>query len=280
MRDDQWDWMYKTMPMGHSTLSVKMHRKHIPANQQLYINETKSQAKLGWSLVSWLVYFHGWPITFPEVASLILCHERQKCKHLMPSVKRPRHARSRVVGSCIVGCLLFVPSQSIQASQTEVQSSLPNRHSLFLSSLSLCGLSLPCLSHTHYRNIYICFTATENSSVFNLCCLELVQHNHIHSIRWPFTHPFTCKHTHIQPFTHTTGTCYHTTTHLSAICTHRYPVLLIITDKLSLQIQCKNMASSDKILDIKFCCDRFLLLVGDDLRRLFLIAPLPSWDIS
>ena len=95
VRDNQWDWMYKTMPMGHSTLSVKKHRKHIPANQQLYINETKSQAKLGWSLVSWLVYFHGWPIAFPEVASLILCHECQKCKHLMPTVKGPRHARSR-----------------------------------------------------------------------------------------------------------------------------------------------------------------------------------------
>ena len=67
-------------------------------------------------------------------------------------------------------------------------------YSCLLSLVSLCGLSL-----THcYRSIYICFIATENSSVFNLCCMELVQHNHIHSIRWPFTHPFTCKHIHIQ----------------------------------------------------------------------------------
>ena len=50
-----------------------------------------------------------------------------------------------------------------------------NGHSLFLSSLSC--LSLSVVSHTH-----ICFLATENSSVFNLCCTELVQHNHIHSI--------------------------------------------------------------------------------------------------
>ena len=32
--------------MDHSTLSVKMHRKHIPANQQLYINKAKSGKKL------------------------------------------------------------------------------------------------------------------------------------------------------------------------------------------------------------------------------------------
>ena len=25
-----------------------------------------------------------------------------------------------------------------------------------------------------------------------------MQHNHIHSIRWPFTHPFACRHIHIQ----------------------------------------------------------------------------------
>ena len=40
------------------------------------------------------------------------------------------------------------------------------------------------------------------------------------------------------------------------------------------------MASSDKIFDIKFYCDRSLLPVGHAVRRLFLIAPLPSWDIS
>jgi len=36
--------------------------------------------------------------------------------------------------------------------------------------------------------------------------MELVQHNHIHSIRWPFTHPFVCT-TFNWPFIHTTGTC-------------------------------------------------------------------------
>ena len=94
----------------------------------------------------------------------------------------------------VVGCLLFVSFQPIHASHTEVESSLPNGHSLFPSSLS-------DLSPTHcYRSIYIhiCFVATENSSVFNLCCTELLQHNHVHSIRWPFTHPFACKHIHIQ----------------------------------------------------------------------------------
>ena len=74
---------------------------------------------------------------------------------------------------------------------------------LSLVSLSLSGLSLSLsrLSCTlSYCSIYICFIATENSSVFNLCCTELMQHNHIHSIRWrwPFTHAFTCKHIHIQ----------------------------------------------------------------------------------
>ena len=69
-----------------------------------------------------------------------------------------------VVGLQIVGCLLFVSFQPIQASQTEVESSLPNGHSLFLSSLSL-------VFYTHTPIVvYICFIATENSSVFNLCC--------------------------------------------------------------------------------------------------------------
>ena len=55
---------------------------------------------------------------------------------------------------------------------------------LSLVSLSLVSFSLVSFSLTHsYRRIYICFIATENSSVFNLCCTELVQHNHIHSIR-------------------------------------------------------------------------------------------------
>ena len=56
---------------------------------------------------------------------------------------------------------------------------------LYSCLLSLVSLSLSLVSLTHsYRRIYICFIATENSSVqFNLCCTELVQHNHIHSIR-------------------------------------------------------------------------------------------------
>ncbi len=55
---------------------------------------------------------------------------------------------------------------------------------LSLVSLSLVSFSLVSFSLTHsYRRIYICFIATENSSVFNLCCTELVQHSHIHSIR-------------------------------------------------------------------------------------------------
>ena len=80
------------------------------------------------------------------------------------------------VGMCIVGCLLFASFRSIHASQTEVESSLPNRHSLFLSSIS-------CLSLPHsYHSIYIGLIVTEHSSVFNLGCTEPVQHNHIHSI--------------------------------------------------------------------------------------------------
>ena len=84
---------------------------------------------------------------------------------------------------------------------------------LSLVSLSLVSFSLVSFSLTHsYRRIHICFIATENSSVFNLCCTELVQHNHIHSIRWPFTHPFTCNtFTFNWPFVHATGTC---TTHI------------------------------------------------------------------
>ena len=80
---------------------------------------------------------------------------------------------------------------------------------LSLVSLSLVSFCLVSFSLTHsYRRIYICFIATENSSVFNLHCTELVQHNHIHSIRWPFTHPFTCNtFTFNWPFIHATGTC-------------------------------------------------------------------------
>ena len=66
-----------------------------------------------------------------------------------------------------------------------------------LYSSSLSCLSLRSLTHT-LLVASICLIATENSSVFNLCCTELMQHNHIQSIRWPFTHPFACKHIHIQ----------------------------------------------------------------------------------
>ena len=88
--------------------------------------------------------------------------------------------------------VLFVSFWSIHTSQTEVESSLPNGHSLFL-------LSLSCLSLPHsYHSVYIGLIVTENSSVFNLCCTEPVQHYHIHSIHWPFT----CKHIHIQVTIH------------------------------------------------------------------------------
>ena len=115
-----------------------------------------------------------------------------------------------VVGVRVVGCLLFVSFQSIHASQTEVKSSL------LMDTLYSCLLSLWSLSHTLiivYIVVYICFIATENSSVFNLCCTEPVQHSHVHSIHWPFTHPFTCKRIHIQLTIRSYHRqCYHTTT--------------------------------------------------------------------
>ena len=40
--------------------------------------------------------------------------------------------------------------------------------------------------------------STENRSVFNPCCTELVQHSHSPSIHWPFAHLVPCKHIHIQ----------------------------------------------------------------------------------
>ena len=99
----------------------------------------------------------------------------------------------------IVCKFLFLQETCNVVGFSEVENCLANGHSLFLSSLSLISLLLSLVSHTHsYHSIYICFIATENSSVFNLRCMELVQHNHIHSIHWPFTHPFACKHIHIQ----------------------------------------------------------------------------------
>ena len=98
----------------------------------------------------------------------------------------------------LVCALLFVCVLSIHSRQSNWSwKQSYNRHSLFLSSLSLSLVSLWSLSYTQsYHSI--CFIATENSSGFKLCCMELMQHNHIHSIRWPFTHPFACKHIHIQ----------------------------------------------------------------------------------
>ena len=100
-------------------------------------------------------------------------------------------SNSNVVGKCVVGCLLFVSFRSIHVSQSWKQSS---KQTLFIPVFSLSRL---CLTHFNC-NIYICLIAAQNSSVFNLRCTEPMQHNHIHSIHWPFTHPFTCKHIHIQ----------------------------------------------------------------------------------
>ena len=87
----------------------------------------------------------------------------------------------------VVGCLLcvFFPIHSCQSNS---ESSLRNGHSLFLSSLSC--LSLVTLSGQYVTHSYrsICLIVTENSSVFNLCCTEPMQHDHIHSIHSPFTH--------------------------------------------------------------------------------------------
>ena len=91
-----------------------------------------------------------------------------------------------VVGKCTVGCLLFVSFPSIHASQSRMQSS---KWTLFIpvQFLSLVSLSV---SHTPIIVYW-------NSSVFNMCCgTEPMQHNHIHSIHWPFTHPRTA-YTHI-----------------------------------------------------------------------------------
>ena len=61
---------------------------------------------------------------------------------------RKAFSKCNVGGLRVVGCLLFVSFQPIHASQTEVESSLPNGHSLFLSSLSCLSLSLWSLTHT------------------------------------------------------------------------------------------------------------------------------------
>ena len=64
--------------MNRSTLSFKKHRKHIPANQQLYISEAKSVQKnlfllicqtRGWSLLSEQIVLLMWLICVAFVSS-------------------------------------------------------------------------------------------------------------------------------------------------------------------------------------------------------------------
>ena len=93
--------------------------------------------------------------SFPELNGLgpadIDCQRTVHIKHkrvpgeMLVCVKRFVCVCVCNVGLCVVGCLLFVSFQAIQASQTKVKSSLPNGHSLFIFSLSLSLLSL---SHT------------------------------------------------------------------------------------------------------------------------------------
>ena len=100
-----------------------------------------------------------------------------------------------VVGMHAVGCLLFTSFWSIHASQTEVESSLPNGHSLFLSSLS------DLFSHTAIIvYIHTCFVATENS-------LQPVLHR-AHATQSHSFHPLTF-HSSIRLQTHS-----HSTNHL------------------------------------------------------------------
>ena len=64
---------------------------------------------------------------------------------------------------------------------------------LYSCLLSLVSLSLSGLLHTHTSIVvYICFIATENSSVFNLCCntitfIPSADHSLIHSPANTFT---------------------------------------------------------------------------------------------
>ena len=100
----------------------------------------------------------------------------------------------------------------------KVESSLLNGHSLFLSSpwynrtrltgrktptYLLLSLSLSSLSLTHSYctfslSLSLCLIVNENSSVVYLCRMGSVQHNHIYSTHWLFTHPFACRNIHIQ----------------------------------------------------------------------------------
>ena len=89
-------------------------------------------------------------------------------------------------------CVCSFPS--IHASQT--RKAVFETDTLYYCLLSLVfslwSLSLVNLSHTPIV-VYICLIVTENSSVFNLCCTEPMQHDHIHSIHSPFTHLLACK---------------------------------------------------------------------------------------
>ena len=102
--------------------------------------------------------------------------------------------------------VLFVSFWSIHTSQTEVESSLPNGHSLFL-------LSLYCLSLPHsYHSVYIGLIVTEENTVQFSTCVAQSPCNTITFIPSTDHSPantFTFK----WPFTHTTSTCYHTTTY-------------------------------------------------------------------
>ena len=71
----------------------------------------------------------------------------------------------------MVYVMLLVSVKSITVFQTDT---------LYSCLLSLVSLSLS-LSGLFLSGLHL-LIATENSSVFNLCCTELVQHNHIHSI--------------------------------------------------------------------------------------------------
>ena len=81
---------------------------------------------------------------------------------LLSSFNEPCKLYVMLLGSVLVVHVLSIHSW---ASQTEVESSLPNR--LYSCPLSLSYLSV-CLSHTPIL-VYMPLV-TENSSVFNLCC--------------------------------------------------------------------------------------------------------------
>ena len=69
----------------------------------------------------------------------------------------------------VVGCLLFVSFQSIQVSQTEVESSLLT-YTLYSHLLSLSSLSLSCLSLSHTPIIVYIYASQQLRTVqFSTC---------------------------------------------------------------------------------------------------------------